>query len=486
MLLYWFLRFLLRISVWIFFKDIHVQGRELAPEKGPLLVAVNHPNTLMDPMVVALQFRQRTGFLANAGIFANAFLKWAFSRLHLIPVYRQQDVAAGAPRDNTDSFSKCYQYLLNGGTLMIFPEGSSVNEMKLRQLKTGTARIALETAAQKDFASGVKIVPVSLTYLDPIRFRSRLFVQFGHPIPVDAYAAAYRKDPVDAVKALTAHLRELLESNMVTTDHKEQEQLLRRIKKIYKDQLLEKNRQRLTHEQEFELLQQIARGMTFYQRFYPHDYLRIRQKINLYFDALEKASLKEGFFATGFSFHKKALLGVGNLLLLVLAFPLYLLGLFTNYIPYILPSRIAKALGTDIEYRAGIMLISGLIAFPLYYTATAAAFHHSVSAGWLQTLLFTACLPLLGFFVLHYWRVVKHTSSLAEYLRLKFHNQKQYLHLSNLRWDIKHELESAVAMLTHPSLAETINNPSAAAAVFQEQLNINDQNILQTQQKKTL
>ena len=211
MLLYRTLRFVLRLSVWVFYKNVHVQGRELAPEKGPLIIAVNHPNTLMDPLLVAIQLRQRTGFLANAGIFANAFLKWAFARLHLIPVYRQQDVAPGQKADNASSFRKCYDYLLRGGSLMIFPEGSSVNEMKLRKLKTGTARIALETAAQKNFCSGLQILPVSLTYLDPIRFRSRLFVQIDHAIPVDAYAAAYRKDPADAVQALTEHIRELLE-----------------------------------------------------------------------------------------------------------------------------------------------------------------------------------------------------------------------------------------------------------------------------------
>lgn len=460
MLLYRILRFLLRVSVWIFFKDVHVQGRELAPKRGPVIVAVNHPNTVMDPIVVALHLHQRTGFLANGGIFANGFLRWIFARLHLIPVYRQQDVAPGAIKDNTSSFRKCYQYLQNGGTLMIFPEGSSVHEMKLRQLKTGTARIALETAAQQNFASGLEIVPVSLTYLDPIRFRSRLFVQFDHPIPVDAYATAYRKDPVDAVHALTEHIRELLEKNMVTTAHKEQEELLLRIKKLYKDQLLEKNRRSMNHEQEFELLQQISKGMTIYQRYYAHEYQRIQQKINLYFDSLQEASLKEGFFAAGFTMYKKAFLGVGNLILLVIAFPLFLLGLVTNYIPYILPSCIAKALGTDIEYRAGIMLLCGLVVFPLYYAGITVAIYHLFNLNWLQTLVFSCSLPLLGFFVLHYCRVAAHTVSLAEYLRLKHHNQKKYIHLKSLRWEIKHELESAVAVLREAPQFEITTPPA--------------------------
>lgn len=457
MLIYRTLRFVLRLSVWVFYKNVHVQGRELAPEKGPLIIAVNHPNTLMDPLLVALQLRQRTGFLANAGIFANAFLKWAFARLHLIPVYRQQDVAPGQKADNASSFRKCYDYLLGGGSLMIFPEGSSVNEMKLRKLKTGTARIALETAAQKNFCSGLLILPVSLTYLDPIRFRSRLFVQIDHAIPVDAYAAAYRKDPADAVQALTEHIHEVLEKNLVTASHKEQEVLLRRVKKVYQDHLLEKNRRRLSGEEEFSLLQQISAGMMFYQRYRQADYERIRQKITLYFDLLEKKSLKEGFFAAGFGRYKKTLFGLGNLAFLFLTSPLYVLGLLTNYLPYTLPSKIAKELGTDIEYRAGIMMLSGAFVFPIYYILINWAFHQGLNLGARITLAFSLSLPAQGFFVLYYWRVVSQSRSLLNYLRLKRKNQKQFLHLSSLRWEIKHEFESAVSVLAASPYKEVLH-----------------------------
>ena len=444
----------MRIAVEIFYKDVHVQGKERLPSRGPLIVAVNHPNTLMDPLLVSLQLKQRTGFLAKSGIFANAPLKWIFSKLHLIPVYRQQDQQEGSAASNKDTFRKCYEYLLAGGTLMIFPEGSSFNEMKLRKLKTGTARIALETAALRDFKSGMLISPVSLTYSDPIRFRSKLFMRVDEPIVVDVYADAYRQDPVAAVQQLTDVLRDKLEKNLVITEHKDQELLLMRIKKLYKDHLQEKNRKLLSKDEEFVLLQQIAQGMIHYQRNRAADYTRIQQKVQHYFDCLEETELKEGFFAADFSTFQKVLFLGLNALYLLLTLPFYLLGLITNYLPYILPSHIARWLGADIEYRAGIMMLSGLFLFPLYYLLMCFGFYAYISKDILLTFLFAVSLPIQGFFVLHYWRIMEKTSSLIRYMSLKKKKNNLLLKLSALRWDIKAELETVADVLASEAIKE--------------------------------
>ncbi len=447
MLLYRILRLLLRISIFIFFKSIRVLGQERLPMQGPLIVAVNHPNTLMDPMAVALLLKQRTGFLANAGIFANGFLKWMFNLLHLIPVYRQQDVKAGQWADNASSFRKCYDYLLKRGTLMIFPEGSSVNEMKLRKLKTGTARIALETAALANFSSGLLISPVSLTYSDANRFRSRLFISIDVPIAIDTYATAYKTDPVAAVQALTEVLRNALQKNMVNTADKAEELLLMRIRKLYRDHIRDRSLQALTKIEEFQLLQQIANALAYYHAHRQQDYNRIQQKVSLYFDRLEKARLKEGFFSEQFSSIRQIFLLMGNLVFLFLLFPVYILGLLTNYIPYRLPAGIAKALGTDIEYRAGIMMISGLLLFPLYYALVIFTFVNLFNTGWINSIIFIASLPVLGFFVLQYWRVVEITSGLLRFMKFRKSNTQQYSQLLQMRLYIQQELDMAAKVM---------------------------------------
>jgi glycerol-3-phosphate O-acyltransferase/dihydroxyacetone phosphate acyltransferase len=448
MLLYRILKFLLKIAVSVFYREVYVQGRSLLPDKGPLIVAVNHPNTFMDPIVVALQLVQRTGFLANGGIFANALLKWLFARLHLIPVYRPQDVKEGEKPDNTGTFQKSYDYLLNGGTLMIFPEGSSVHEMKLRKLKTGTARIALETAAQRGFQSRLKISPVSLTYSDPLFFGTKLSVVIDEPIEVDAFDSAYKADPVAAVQVLTEQMRVSIEKNMIAAESKEHELLLKRIRKLYRDYLQHAGGKQLSNSEEFTLLQQIADGIRYYETNRREDYERIQQQVNYYFDCLQQLELKEGLMAAEFSRRKKLLLFTGNLLMLVLMFPVYLLGLLTNYIPYKLPALVAKTLKTDPEYRAGILMFSGLIFFPLYYLLMGYSFAQYLTSDLLMILLFVLALPVLGFITLFYWRVVETTAALFRWVSLRFNKKQLLQELSMSRKQILEELERAAAALT--------------------------------------
>ena len=47
--------------------------------------------------------------------------------------------------------------------------------------------------------------------------------------------------------------------------------------------------------------------------------------------------------------------------------PIYLFGLLTNYIPYILPGLVFKVLKLDIEYKTAVQMIVGLFTFPLFY-----------------------------------------------------------------------------------------------------------------------
>ena len=107
---------------------------------------------------------------------------------------------------NEASFGTCYDYLERGGTVMIFPEGSSVSERRLRPLKTGAARIALGTEARHNFGLGLQVVCVGTNYFDPTRFRSDVLLNVAPPIRVADYAARYHQDPEAAADELTAEI----------------------------------------------------------------------------------------------------------------------------------------------------------------------------------------------------------------------------------------------------------------------------------------
>jgi len=58
-----------RIALRVYYRSIQVQGRELFPEQGPVLLIANHPNSLVDPAVLVDLLSQPIYFGANHKLF---------------------------------------------------------------------------------------------------------------------------------------------------------------------------------------------------------------------------------------------------------------------------------------------------------------------------------------------------------------------------------------------------------------------------------
>lgn len=169
---YAILRYLMRLTTSVFFRNIVIRNPDLVPAKGPLMILSNHPSTFMDPIVVATVLDRRVFFLAKGELFSNKFTRWLFPKLNMIPVYRKQDDPAQMKK-NKETFAKCFDHLDKGGSILMFPEGISITERKLKPLKTGAARIVLGAESRADFKNGIKILCVGLNYQNPHKFNQR-------------------------------------------------------------------------------------------------------------------------------------------------------------------------------------------------------------------------------------------------------------------------------------------------------------------------
>jgi 1-acyl-sn-glycerol-3-phosphate acyltransferase len=183
---------------------------------GPLLLAPNHPNGLLDGLVLLMAVQRRVAFLAKSTFFHNPLLAPLLHAFSAVPVYRPQD--AGKPagqqririRSNDETFAAARQLLASGGALAIFPEGTPNLGQELLPLKTGVARIALGAEAQAGWALGLRILPVGLWFEDQARARTAALVLAGRPLAVSELRAIYESDQATAVRALTERLREEL------------------------------------------------------------------------------------------------------------------------------------------------------------------------------------------------------------------------------------------------------------------------------------
>ncbi|MEZ4460706.1 MAG: 1-acyl-sn-glycerol-3-phosphate acyltransferase [bacterium] len=172
-------------------------------KSGPILVVANHPNGLMDPCVIRLGLDREVSFLAKSTLFENPVGHLTMQAFRAIPVFRAQD--GNDTSQNNATFDLCQERFIEGGAVVIFPEGVSHSDTKMKRLKTGAARIALQT---QDAAETLElhILPVGLFYEAKDIFRSRVSMAVGAPIRVSDHLKAFREEGFDAASRLTQEI----------------------------------------------------------------------------------------------------------------------------------------------------------------------------------------------------------------------------------------------------------------------------------------
>lgn len=406
-MIYRLVRKLIKITLFFFFKKIVVTGEKNRLHQGPLIIVANHPNTLMDPLIIASIMKQQIGFLGNAGLFSNPILASLLKYFNVIPVFRKKDIAKGEKPNNKYSFSKCHQYLDEKGTILIFPEGSSYYELKLREIKTGTARIALSYESLQGLDANLKILPITLDYSDAIQFRSMVLVTIDEPISIQNYKKLYLENEIDGVLQLTETIRQKLDKHIPNTTNKEQEQFLLKAHKFYTTFNEPSTDLYLNPKESLVSRTQISKSFYFLQENNLELYTNTETKVHLFFDKLNNEKLTPGFFSESFLQKNRAIVISGYFLKFLLLAPLYLFGVLTNYVPYILPFLIYKVLKLEIEYKTSLQMIVGLISFPLFYWLESMVigtyFNIIFWGSWLLVITFL----ISGYIAIYYWTEVK-------------------------------------------------------------------------------
>lgn len=193
LMLYRALRAAADVALRWYYGDIVVHGADRIPPHGPLVIASNHPNALVDALLVSTTLRRRVRMTAKATLFEHPLLAPLLRAVGVVPLRRARDELAarhtGPPsvERNAESFQQVTDALVQGGAVLVFPEGISHDAPALAPLKTGAARMAL--AASEAGADGLHLLPLGLIFERKEEPRSRVLVRIGEPIDVGAWRA---------------------------------------------------------------------------------------------------------------------------------------------------------------------------------------------------------------------------------------------------------------------------------------------------------
>jgi 1-acyl-sn-glycerol-3-phosphate acyltransferase len=152
----WFMNNLIRVGTDLLCR-IDKQDFKKIPTQGPLILVVNHINSLEVPLLfVHLQPRKMVG-LAKIETWDNKFMGWLFDLWEAIPVRRGEA--------DLEAIRRCLKVLEAKEILAIAPEGTRSYHGSLLQAQPGVVVIALRAGAPilpiahwggEDFKSNLK------------------------------------------------------------------------------------------------------------------------------------------------------------------------------------------------------------------------------------------------------------------------------------------------------------------------------------------
>jgi len=395
---YALVRALVRFLLALFYRRVDVVEARGIPVEGPLIIAANHHNAVVDAMLLVAVVPRRIRTLANAPLFRHPLIGPFLRLLGALPVHRRQE-AGNDPARNAELFAATTATLRAGGAIAIFPEGRTQPEPVLLTLRTGAARMLLAADADPDRAE-VVLLPVGLVFEKPGTFRGgRALVLVGSPVPTaEARALAAAGQPEDAARLLTDRLTESLRAQIVEADDRRTLQLLELVEELWQE---ESGYRPADEKARVEWRKRAMRTYDAVRAGAPGRMAAFRADLDGFARDLDEAGLAVRQLSHQYAPGVVARFALREGLSLLVGAPLAVLGIAVHVVPYQLTGWAVRLMDRTAEEEATDKIAAGLLLYPLAW-AVEGFLVLRLAGGWALAAFLVALLPL-GFFALG-WR----------------------------------------------------------------------------------
>lgn len=338
------IRFYVYLALRFYFRKWQIHGKENIPKNASVIYVVNHQNAFLDAILIACATKDEPWFLTRAGVFGNAFARTVLHWFHMMPVYRFRD-GWKSLRNNDTTIRQCVDILNSKGSILLFVEGDQGLRWQLRSLQKGFARIALAAQQENNWKLPLYLVPVGVQYDHHYNFRSRVLINYGKPVSIDAsYQSLPEREFLDTLVEIVKTKLKPLMLHVESVNYEAIEQYVRQ------------NRKR-------DLVEQLTHNQLVADKWEakPHS-----------------SNEREGV----------------NYFLLLLPLPLYVYVLINNFLPYILTSWLLKKYVT-LEFKGSLKLAFGMVITPLFYVVQSILVQN-ILHDWRITMGYFVTLPFIS------------------------------------------------------------------------------------------
>lgn len=421
----------------IFYREYYVHNLHKLPVNEPVILTINHQNTLMDALALLFSFPGNTIFLARADIFKKPMIARILKFLKIMPVYRKRD-GVDTKKENEQIFQKSVDVLRKGNKFAIFPEGSHKGLRQLRTLKKGFARIAFQAEESTDFTLNIKIVPIGLDYTNYINMRSRLFINYGDPIEVKDYYESYRENAPRTLTKLRDELSQRLKKVMLHVENTEYYNTIYTLSRwcnplVKKHLKLHKN----TPPNRFYASKTLIDILQTTASEQPEKIQELHQNVNELQKGLNTLKLRQKTIAQPIGSIVKLLF---YSFLLIMLFPLFVYGFINNYLPYKIPIVVSKNI-RDAQFLSSVRYVVALVLFPLFYLIQFLVVCFTVHIWWIK-ILYLVSLPASGWFTMEYYIKAKKLIAQWRYTLLEKKKNKKLLRIKAIWQNITKNIEA--------------------------------------------
>lgn len=349
---YFLLRGYVKTALRFFYHRWQISGKENIPKDAAIIFVANHQNAFQDALVVTCGIAEAPWFLTRANVFKSKPVRTIFNALHMMPVYRFRDGMSGL-RNNEASMRLSVDILNKRWAILLFGEGDQNMQWTLRNMQKGFARIAWMTQQVNNWTLPLYIVPVGLQYDHYYNFRSRMLVNYGKGIPVDA---SYKgMDEREFLNAISEKVRSALRPLMldIPTEHySEIETAIKHDRSIC------------------DLKQQLAHDQQVVENWENNPV------------AVKATSAKYAMLA--------------------ITFPLHVYAWINNFIPWLIIHRFLDK-KVNREFRGSVKFGMGMVLVPVFYLIQSAVVQ-AIFHDWRITVGYFITLPFLSVWSVDIWK----------------------------------------------------------------------------------